>query len=75
MNRKDPMHKATKSKRMRRLEDPMSSVSSAQSAVPPDARTARRKTPERPLPEYVAAVSERTGIRVGRPLPLGTYAR
>ena len=31
-------------------------------------------TSERPLHDYVAEVSERTDIRVGVPLPLGTYA-
>ena len=29
---------------------------------------------ERPLHDYVAEVSERTDVRVGAPLPLGTYA-
>ncbi|MDH4088014.1 MAG: hypothetical protein OEV04_13360 [Nitrospira sp.] len=32
-------------------------------------------TPERPLHEYLAAVCERTDVRVGVPLPLGAYAR
>jgi glycogen operon protein len=32
-------------------------------------------TSERPLHEYVRAVCERTDVRVGVPLPLGTYAR
>jgi isoamylase len=32
-------------------------------------------TSERPLPDYAAAVSERTDVRTGVPLPLGTYAR
>jgi isoamylase len=32
-------------------------------------------TSERPLHDYVAEVSERTDVRVGVPLPLGTYAR
>ena len=31
-------------------------------------------TPERPLHEYVTAVSERTDVRMGTPLPLGTRA-
>ena len=31
-------------------------------------------TSERPLHDYVAEVSERTDVRVGVPLPLGTYA-
>ena len=53
----------------------MSSVSSGQPAVGPDARTARMTTSERPLHDYVEEVSERTDVRVGVPLPLGTYAR
>ena len=32
-------------------------------------------TSERPLHDYVAEISERTDVRVGVPLPLGTYAR
>ncbi len=32
-------------------------------------------TSERPLRDYAAAVSERTDVRTGVPLPLGTYAR
>jgi glycogen operon protein len=32
-------------------------------------------TSERPLHDYVAEVSEQTDVRVGVPLPLGTYAR
>lgn len=32
-------------------------------------------TPERPLHEYTAAVSERRDIRAGMPLPLGTHAQ
>jgi hypothetical protein len=31
------------------------------------------KTPERPLHDYVAEVSERTEVRSGVPLPLGTH--
>jgi glycogen operon protein len=34
-----------------------------------------RATSERPLHEYVAAVSERTDVRVGVPLPLGAFPR
>jgi len=33
------------------------------------------KTPERPLHDYVAEVSEQTDVRVGVSLPLGPYAR
>ena len=32
-------------------------------------------TPERPLHDYLAEVSERTDVQVGVPLPLGTYTR
>lgn len=32
-------------------------------------------TSERPLRDYATEVCERTGVRVGVPLPLGTYAR
>ena len=32
-------------------------------------------TSDRPLHDYVADVSERTDVRVGMPLPLGTYTR
>ena len=31
------------------------------------------KTPERPLHDYVAEVSERTEVRMGVPLPMGTH--
>ena len=38
--------------------------------------TAISHTPsERPLPDYVTEVCEHTSVRVGAPLPLGTYAR
>jgi len=37
-------------------------------------RQANPGTSERPLNDYVAAVSERTDVRVGVPLPLGTTA-
>jgi len=47
---------------------------SGQAAEQADATT-DLMMPERPLHEYVAAVSERTNVRVGVPLPLGTYAR
>lgn len=32
-------------------------------------------TPERPLHNYLRNVSERTGVRVGTALPLGTFQR
>lgn len=73
MNKKDPMQKATKPKRMRRLKDPMSSVSSGQSAGGPDAHAAHMKTPERPLHDYLAEVCECTDVRKGVPLPMGTH--
>ena len=73
VNKKDPMQKATEAKKMRRLEDRMSSVSSAQPAVGTDVRAARMSAPERPLHDYVAKVSERTEVRRGVPLPMGTH--
>ena len=36
--------------------------------------TAQKPASERPLRDYAAEVSERTDVRVGSPLPLGTYA-
>jgi glycogen operon protein len=75
MKKQDPMQKATKPKRMRRQKDLMASVASAQPAGGTEVRAAHMNAPERPLHEYVAAVSERTDVRVGVPLPLGTYAR
>ncbi len=53
----------------------MSSVSSGEPAVGPDAHAALMPTSERPLHDYVAELSERTDVRVGVPLPVGTYAR
>ncbi len=47
---------------------------SGQAAEKADATTGLT-TSERPLHDYVAEVSERTDVRVGVPLPLGTYAR
>ena len=47
---------------------------SSQAAEKADATT-DLTTFERPLHDYVAEVSERTDVRVGVPLPLGTYAR
>jgi isoamylase len=73
MNKKDPMQRATKPKKMRRPKDPMSSVS-GQAAEKADATTDLTMA-ERPLHDYVAEVSERTDLRVGVPLPLGIYAR
>ena len=73
MNKKDSMQKATKPKRMRRPKGPMSSVS-VQDAQKADAATDLTAS-ERPLHEYASEVSERTDVRIGVPLPLGTYAR
>ena len=53
----------------------MSSVPTAQPTVGTDVCTARISAPERPLHDYVAAVSERTDVRVGVSLPLGAYPR
>jgi isoamylase len=73
MNNKDLMQKATKSERMRRPKEPISSVSGQNAEK---AHAAKELTmSERPLHDYVAEVSERTDVRVGVPLPLGTYAR
>jgi len=46
---------------------------SGQAAEKADATT-NLTTPERPLPDYLAEVCECTNVRVGMPLPLGTYA-
>ena len=73
MNKKDPINKATKPKRMQSPKDPMSSVS-GQAAEKADATTDPTAS-ERPLHDYATEVSERTDVRVGVPLPLGTYAR
>ena len=67
------MKKSKRLKRVRQTTGPMSSVS-GQAAEKADATT-DPTTSERPLHDYVAEVSERTDVRVGVPLPLGTYAR
>ena len=64
------------SKKLRRVEQPtglMPSVSgeAAERSHAPISLTMS----ERPLHEYVRAVCERTAVRVGMPLPLGTHAR
>ena len=33
----------------------------------------RTKAPQRPLHDYMAEVSERTNVRMGVPLPMGTH--
>jgi glycogen operon protein len=68
--RRQPMKQ---SRRMRRPPGRMLSMS-GQAAETRDAST-DLTTSERPLDDYVAEVSERTDVRVGVPLPLGTYAR
>jgi isoamylase len=70
MNKKD--QKATKPKRMQRLKGSISFVA-GQAAEKADATTDLTMS-DRPLQDYVGAVSERTDIRDGAPLPLGTYA-
>src|SRR5208283_5539002 len=66
------MQKSTKPKRMRCPKNAMSSVSGQ--AAEQGGATTDLTTFERPLHDYVAEVSEQTDVRVGVPLPLGTYA-
>ncbi|WP_020161016.1 glycogen debranching protein GlgX [Methylobacter marinus] len=54
------------SKRLTRTRQPIEEKSHA---------TTDLAASERPLHDYVAEISERTDVRVGVPLPLGTYAR
>ena len=64
------------SKRLKRMSQPtgrMLSVS-GEAAEKADATTDPTTT-ERPPHDYAAEVSERTDVRVGVPLALGTYAR
>jgi len=67
------MHKATKSKETRQQKRRMLSVSASQAAKNSDACATSLETPERPLTDYVAEVSEHTDVRRGVPLPLGTH--
>src|SRR5208283_2704366 len=67
------MQKSTKPKRMRCPKNAMSSVSGQ--AAEQGGATTDLTTFERPLHDYVAEVSEQTDVRVGVPLPLGTYGR
>lgn len=60
-------------KEMQRPADRKGSVPS-QAAETADG-SADLTTPERPLHDYLAAVCERSDVRVGVPLPLGAYAR
>ena len=64
------------SKKLKRMRPPTGRMrsESGQAAEQADA-TADLTTPERPLHEYLAEVCECTDVRVGVPLPLGTYAR
>jgi len=75
MNKKDPIEKSTKPNRRRRPKRTMSPVSSA--GHPKEKLdvccTAQMNTPERPLHDYMAEVSERTEVRRGVPLPMGTH--
>lgn len=67
------MKEAKSMKRMRQPTGRMLSVS-GQAAEKVDATTDLTAS-ERPLHDYGAEVSEQTDVRVGVPLPLGTYAR
>lgn len=67
------MQKATAPRGMRPQKSPVSSGPTGELAVRPDAHTEGMKTPERPLSDYVAEVSERTEVRRGVPLPLGPH--
>jgi isoamylase len=69
------MQPMDKSKRLKRMRQPIGGMLpvSGQAAEKADA-TIDLTTSERPLHDYVAEVSERTDVRVGVPLPLGTYA-
>ncbi len=72
MNKKDPTKKSIIPRRMRHTDDPKRSLSGQ--AGEKSGTTADLTTTERPLHDYVAELSERTDVRVGMPLPLGTYA-
>jgi isoamylase len=67
------MTESKKLKRKRQLTGRIPSMS-GQASERADATT-DLTTSERPLHDYVAEVSERTDVRVGVPLPMGTYAR
>jgi glycogen operon protein len=72
MNEKIPWQKAAKPRSMRRPKGAKLSVSAK--AAEKVALAADLTASERPLHDYVKEVSERTDVRVGVPLPLGTYA-
>jgi isoamylase len=67
------MKETKKLKEMRQPVERMRSAS-GQAAEKVDVTTDSTSS-ERPLHDYAAEVSERTDVRVGMPLPLGTYAR
>ncbi|MGD1045322.1 MAG: glycogen debranching protein GlgX [Bacteroidota bacterium] len=70
MNKKDPIQKSTKSKRMRQPKD--QTLSGSGQTTKKTNATKGLVPPERPLHDYLADVSERGDVRVGVPLPLGT---
>ena len=72
MRQNDPMRTETKAKGMRQPNGRIASVPSDR-AERKTGTGARADTPERPLHDYVAEVSERTEVRRGVPLPLGTH--
>jgi isoamylase len=64
------------SKRLKRMERPTGLRQSvSDQAAEKEHATMSLTTSERPLHDYVREVCERTDVRVGVPLPLGTYAR
>jgi isoamylase len=75
MKQNDPMQEVKRPKRMRQPKGGVPFVSPGQPAKKADARAASMKTPERPLHEYVAEVSERSEVRSGIPLPMGAHQR
>jgi isoamylase len=63
------------SKRVKRRGQPTGRMLPVSGHAPQRAdATTGLTTPERPLHDYLAEVSERTDVRLGVPLPLGTYA-
>jgi len=71
MNKKDSTQKATKPKKTPRPTDRI--LSESRQAAKKANATTGLVSPERHLDDYLAEVSERTDVRVGVPLPLGTY--
>jgi isoamylase len=64
------------SKRLKRIRLPAGRILPVSGLTAENADATTEKTPsERPLHDYVTEVSERTDVRIGVPLPLGTYAR